>query len=105
VHGAIVYDADRDERDTPDHNARAWSIIRETRLQCLPVVEDGKMLGIVSKFDFLRAFAFTSGQVVCQSSRPVSRIAAIQAKSKEFFDILSSRLAASRSSALVKNFG
>jgi CBS domain-containing protein len=25
-----------------------------------PVVEDGKMLGIVSKFDFLRAFAFTS---------------------------------------------
>jgi CBS domain-containing protein len=29
-----------------------------------PVLEDGKMLGIVSKFDFLRAFAFTSGQVV-----------------------------------------
>ena len=29
-----------------------------------PVVEDGKMLGIVSKFDFLRAFAFTSSQVV-----------------------------------------
>ena len=28
-----------------------------------PVVEDGKMLGIVSKFDFLRAFAFTSSQV------------------------------------------
>ena len=29
-----------------------------------PVVEDGKVLGIVSKFDFLRAFAFTSGQIV-----------------------------------------
>ncbi len=29
-----------------------------------PVVEDGKMLGIVSKFDFLRAFAFTSGRMV-----------------------------------------
>jgi CBS domain-containing protein len=28
------------------------------------VVEDGKILGIVSKFDFLRAFAFTSSQVV-----------------------------------------
>jgi CBS domain-containing protein len=30
----------------------------------LPVVEEGKMLGIVTKFDFLRAFAFTTGQLV-----------------------------------------
>ena len=29
-----------------------------------PVVENGKVLGIVTKFDFLRAFAFTSGQMV-----------------------------------------
>lgn len=29
-----------------------------------PVLEDGKILGIVSKFDFLRAFAFTSSQIV-----------------------------------------
>ena len=29
-----------------------------------PVLEEGKMLGIVTKFDFLRAFAFTTGQVV-----------------------------------------
>src|ERR1700693_2336674 len=29
-----------------------------------PVVEEGKMLGIVTKFDFLRAFAFTTGQMV-----------------------------------------
>ena len=29
-----------------------------------PVVEDGKILGIVIKFDFLRAFAFTTGQMV-----------------------------------------
>jgi CBS domain-containing protein len=29
-----------------------------------PVTEDGKMLGIVTKFDFLRAFAFTTGQMV-----------------------------------------
>jgi CBS domain-containing protein len=28
------------------------------------VVEDKKMLGIVTKFDFLRAFAFTTGQMV-----------------------------------------
>jgi len=30
----------------------------------IPVVEEGKMLGIVTKFDFLRAFAFTTGQMV-----------------------------------------
>jgi len=31
-----------------------------------PVVEKEKMLGIVTKFDFLRAFAFTTGQMVPQ---------------------------------------
>jgi CBS domain-containing protein len=29
-----------------------------------PVVEDEKMLGIVSKFDFLRVFAFATSQMV-----------------------------------------
>jgi CBS domain-containing protein len=29
-----------------------------------PVVEDGKVLGIVTKFDFLKAFAFTTGQIL-----------------------------------------
>ena len=29
-----------------------------------PVVEKEKMLGIVTKFDFLRSFAFTTGQMV-----------------------------------------
>ena len=29
-----------------------------------PVMEDEKVLGIVTKFDFLRAFAFTSSQAV-----------------------------------------
>ena len=29
-----------------------------------PVVEEGRVLGIVTKFDFLRAFAFTTGQMV-----------------------------------------
>jgi len=29
-----------------------------------PVVEEGKMLGIVTKFDFLRAFAFTTDQMM-----------------------------------------
>jgi len=30
----------------------------------IPVVEEGNMLAIVTKFDFLRAFAFTTGQMV-----------------------------------------
>ena len=29
-----------------------------------PVVEEGRMLGIVSKFDFLKAFAFTPAQMI-----------------------------------------
>ena len=29
-----------------------------------PVVEDGRMVGIVTKFDFLKAFAFTTRQMV-----------------------------------------
>jgi CBS domain-containing protein len=29
-----------------------------------PVVEERKLLGIITKFDFLRAFAFTTGQMV-----------------------------------------
>jgi CBS domain-containing protein len=43
-----------------------------------PVVDDGKLLGIISKFDFLRAFAFTTGQVVphynALMSRPASEV-------------------------------
>ena len=29
-----------------------------------PVVEDGKMLGIVTKYDFIKNFAFTTDQIV-----------------------------------------
>jgi CBS domain-containing protein len=43
-----------------------------------PVVEDGTMLGIVTKFDFLRAFTFTTGQVIPPydqlMNRPVAEI-------------------------------
>jgi CBS domain-containing protein len=42
------------------------------------VVEDDKVLGIVSKFDFLRVFAFTSSQMVPHydelMSRPVAEV-------------------------------
>jgi len=44
----------------------------------LPVVEEGRMLGIVTKFDFLRTFAFTTGQMVPHYDelmrRPVAEI-------------------------------
>ena len=43
-----------------------------------PVVEEGRMLGIVTKFDFLRTFAFTTGQMVPHYDelmrRPVAEI-------------------------------
>ena len=43
-----------------------------------PVMEQGKMLGIVTKFDFLRAFAFTTGQMVPHydelMQRPVAKM-------------------------------
>jgi CBS domain-containing protein len=41
-----------------------------------PVVENGKMLGIVSKFDFLRVFTFSSNQVVPHYSELMSRTVA-----------------------------
>lgn len=38
-----------------------------------PVVEDGRLCGIISKFDFLRAFAFTTSQVVPHYNELMSR--------------------------------
>jgi CBS domain-containing protein len=41
-----------------------------------PVQENGKLLGIVTKFDWLRAFAFTTGQVVPHYNELMGRTAA-----------------------------
>ena len=42
----------------------AEALFTQHDFNAFPVVEKGKLLGIVSKFDFLRAFAFTTGQMV-----------------------------------------
>ena len=40
------------------------ALFEQHDFNAFPVVEDGKILGIVTKFDFLRVFAFTTGQMV-----------------------------------------
>jgi CBS domain-containing protein len=40
------------------------ALLEKHDFNSFPVVEHGKTLGIVTKFDFLRAFAFTTGQMV-----------------------------------------
>ena len=53
-------------------------LFKKHDFNAFPVVEDGNLLGIISKFDFLRAFAFTTGQVVPHynelMSRPASEV-------------------------------
>jgi CBS domain-containing protein len=39
------------------------ALLEKHDFNSFPVLEDGKVLGIVTKFDFLRAFAFTTGQM------------------------------------------
>jgi CBS-domain-containing membrane protein len=40
------------------------NLFKKHDFNSFPVVEDGNMLGIVTKLDFLRAFAFTTGQML-----------------------------------------
>ena len=49
-------------RQTTMHELEA--LFEKHDFNSFPVVEKGKMLGIVTKFDFLRAFAFTTSQMV-----------------------------------------
>jgi CBS-domain-containing membrane protein len=44
--------------------AELETLFKQHDFDALPVVEGGSMLGIVTKFDFLRMFAFTTGQMV-----------------------------------------
>ena len=40
------------------------ALFEQHDFNAFPVVEDGRVLGVVTKFDFLRTFAFTSSQIV-----------------------------------------
>ena len=58
-------------RDTPLRELEA--LFAEHDFNSFPVVEDGKLAGVVSKFDFLRAFAFTTGRIVPQYEELMDR--------------------------------
>ena len=49
------------------------ALLEKHDFNAFPVVEDGKVLGLVTKFDFLRTFAFTSSQMVPQYDDLMSR--------------------------------
>jgi CBS domain-containing protein len=49
------------------------ALFRKHDFNAFPVVEAGKTLGIVTKFDFLRAFAFTTRQLVPHYDELMSR--------------------------------
>jgi CBS domain-containing protein len=59
------------ERQTPIRQLGA--LFEEHDFNAFPVTEDGKVLGLVTKFDFLRTFAFTSGQMVPRYDDLMSR--------------------------------
>jgi CBS domain-containing protein len=42
------------------------ALFEQHDFNAFPVMEDGKVLGLVTKFDFLRTFAFTSSRMVPQ---------------------------------------
>ena len=51
-------------------------LFKKHDFNAFPVVEDGRLCGIISKFDFLHAFAFTTGQVVPHYNELMNRTAA-----------------------------
>jgi CBS domain-containing protein len=49
------------------------ALFEQHDFNAFPVIKDGKVLGLVTKFDFLRTFAFTSSQMVPQYDDLMSR--------------------------------
>jgi CBS domain-containing protein len=54
------------------------ALFEQHDFNAFPVMQDGQVLGLVTKFDFLRSFAFTSSQMVPHyddlMSRPVADV-------------------------------
>ena len=50
------------------------ALFEQHDFNAFPVVEEGKMVGIITKFDFLRAFIFTTRQVVPHYSDLMSHL-------------------------------
>jgi CBS domain-containing protein len=66
---------------TVTQNNTLWDLERlfeEHDFNAFPVVDDGHLLGVVTKFDFIKAFAFTSKQILPHydelMSRPVGEV-------------------------------
>jgi CBS domain-containing protein len=62
---------------TPQTTMQELAVLFEKHdFNAFPVVESGNLIGIVSKFDFLRAFVFTTSQVVPHYDELMNRPAA-----------------------------
>src|SRR5262245_20599076 len=59
-------------RQTTMHELEA--LFEKHDFNAFPVVEAGTMVGVVTKFDFLKTFAFTMGQMVPHYDGLMSRI-------------------------------
>ena len=66
----------REDGETADYNAGTGDLFEKHDFNAFPVLKDGEMMGIVSKFDFLRAFAFTSSQIVPHYVELMNRVVA-----------------------------
>ena len=76
VYRELVYDVGREDGETADYNAGTGDLFEKHDFNAFPVLKDGEMMGIVSKFDFLRAFAFTSSQIVPHYVELMNRVVA-----------------------------
>jgi CBS domain-containing protein len=52
------------------------ALFAEHDFNSFPVMQDGKLVGVVSKFDFLKAFAFTTNQMIPQYEELMGRTVA-----------------------------
>ena len=69
-----------DYMTSPVHTVTSQVTMRELEglfekydFNAFPVVEEGKLIGIVTKFDFLRAFAFSTSQIVPHFNELINR--------------------------------